>query len=77
MSLTVEELTFGYDQKAVLENVSFSAEDGELLAILGPNGVGKTSLFKCILGLEKKYRGKVALHRNPVSGQPKNTMKPM
>ena len=61
MSLTVEELTFGYDQKAVLENVSFSAEDGELLAILGPNGVGKTSLFKCILGLEKKYSGKVIL----------------
>ena len=61
MSLTVEGLSFGYDKKTVLNNVSFRAEDGELLAILGPNGVGKTTLFKCVLGLEKKYSGRVLL----------------
>lgn len=61
MSLWVEDLSFGYDRKPVLENVSFRAEDGELLAILGPNGVGKTTLFKCILGLERHYSGGVFL----------------
>ena len=61
MSLRVENLSFGYDKRPVLEEVSFSAEDGELLAILGPNGVGKTTLFKCILGLEKKYSGQILL----------------
>ena len=61
MSLIVNDLCFGYGQKDVLKNVSFRAEAGELLAILGPNGVGKTTLFKCILGLEKNYRGQVLI----------------
>ena len=50
MSLSVENLFFSYGQRAVLRDVTFSAEKGELLSVLGPNGVGKTTLFRCILG---------------------------
>ncbi len=57
MSLTVENLSFSYGKRAVLHEISFTAQAGELLAILGPNGVGKTTLFKCVMGLERRYTG--------------------
>ena len=59
MSLTVENLSFSYEKHEVLHEISFTAQAGELLAILGPNGVGKTTLFKCVMGLERRYAGKI------------------
>lgn len=59
MSLTVDSLSFAYGKHAVLKDVSFTADKGALLAILGPNGVGKTTLFKCVMGLVKGYTGKI------------------
>ena len=60
MSLTVENMSFGYGKHPVLHELTFTAEAGELLAILGPNGVGKTTLFKCVMGQERKYSGRIA-----------------
>ena len=60
MSLTVENLSFSYGKHPVLHELTFTAEAGELLAILGPNGVGKTTLFKCIMGQERKCSGRIA-----------------
>ncbi|MDI9457953.1 MAG: ABC transporter ATP-binding protein, partial [Bacillota bacterium] len=57
MSLKVKNLTFGYDERPVLKDVSFAVEENELLSILGPNGVGKSTLFRCILGLLQGYEG--------------------
>ncbi len=62
MSLVVEKLSFSYCTRSVLRDVSFCAEDGRLLAILGPNGVGKTTLFRCILGLLSHYTGDILLN---------------
>ena len=59
MNLSIENLSFGYGARTVLHEVSFTAQAGELLAILGPNGVGKTTLFKCILGLTRRYTGTI------------------
>ena len=59
MSLEVRELSFAYDERTVLNNMSFTAHSGEVLSILGPNGVGKSTLFKCILGLLPDYTGSV------------------
>lgn len=59
MSIVVEQLHFAYGQRSVLRGVSFSAEDGCLLAVLGPNGAGKTTLFRCILGLMSRYEGRI------------------
>ncbi|WP_182347172.1 ABC transporter ATP-binding protein [Tomitella gaofuii] len=52
MSLAIESGTFAYRRrKPVLRDVSFVLETGRILAILGPNGVGKTTLLRCMVGL--------------------------
>ena len=67
MSIKVENLSFAYGKKQVLKDISFHVEEGELLALIGPNGVGKTTLFRCILGIQnKKYEGHVYLHEKDI-----------
>lgn len=61
MSLSVENLCFSYGSRAVLRGVSFTAEEGELLAVLGANGAGKSTLFRCILGTLSVSGGTVTL----------------
>ncbi len=61
MSIVVENLSFAYDTHVVLNNVSFIAEENQLLSVLGPNGVGKTTLFRCILELLKGYTGSITV----------------
>lgn len=65
MMLEVKNLSCGYGQKQVLENVSFSADSGQILCLLGPNGVGKTTLFKAILGIIKLQSGRIWLDGRP------------
>lgn len=61
MTLDIKNVSFSYEDKAVLKNVSFSAGGGEIISILGPNGVGKSTLFKCILGFLKPQKGIVEI----------------
>lgn len=63
MTLEVDNLTFSYGKNLdnVLRDVSFSANEGDLLAVLGPNGVGKSTMFRCILGFLRNYSGYVSL----------------
>ncbi|MBQ0038317.1 MAG: ABC transporter ATP-binding protein [Clostridiales bacterium] len=58
MTITVENLSYSYKNQPVLKQVTFRAEPG-MTAVLGPNGVGKSTLFKCMLGLEKGYSGSI------------------
>lgn len=59
MSLLVENVSFSYGKRSVLHNVSFGVEKGEFLSVLGPNGVGKSTLFRCILGALAQYSGAI------------------
>lgn len=59
MGIEVKNLSFSYGDRPVLQDISFSVGEGELLSILGPNGVGKSTLFRCILGLLSGYTGEV------------------
>lgn len=59
MSIEVRDLSFSYGDRPVLHDISFSVGKGEFLSILGPNGVGKSTLFRCILGLLSGYTGQV------------------
>ena len=68
MSLSVRELTFSYQKTQVLSGVGFDANPGGLLAILGPNGVGKTTLFRCILGEQKRYSGTITVDGDNIRG---------
>ena len=61
MSIEVRELRFGYGSGEVLKGVSFTAETGELTSVIGPNGVGKSTLFRCMLGLLKGYQGSITV----------------
>ena len=52
MILEVQNGCFGYPkQKEVLHDINISLEAGHILSILGPNGIGKTTLLKCMIGL--------------------------
>lgn len=59
MSIEVKDLSFSYSERPVLHNINFSVGKGEFLSILGPNGVGKSTLFRCVLGLLSGYTGQV------------------
>ena len=59
MSIEVKNLSFAYGDRPVLHDISFSVGKGEFLSILGPNGVGKSTLFRCVLGLLSGYTGQV------------------
>ena len=61
MILNVEELSFLYRNHQVLQNVALEVNHGEIVAILGPNGVGKTTLLKCLNRIIKPKFGKIYL----------------
>ena len=58
--------TFGYNGRRVLEEISFGVEKGEVLVILGPNGVGKTTLLRCINHILKPSGGVVTVENRDV-----------
>ncbi len=53
MRIKVDNLSFGYDYRTVLKNVTFSLESGDFLVIVGNNGSGKSTLIKCLLGINR------------------------
>lgn len=60
MLLKVNGLSCGYDNRAVVENLNFEIGKGELWCILGANGIGKSTLFKTLLGLLHPIAGEVS-----------------
>jgi branched-chain amino acid transport system ATP-binding protein len=69
--LTIEGLRAGYGEAVVLPNLSLRLPDGEVLALLGRNGTGKTTLINSIVGVTRRFGGTVAL-----SGRDLTSMRP-
>ena len=57
--IEIKNLSAGYDNRTVLRNVNLTVYDRDFLGIIGPNGGGKTTLIKCILGLLKPTTGEI------------------
>lgn len=68
MSFSVKNLSFAYGEQEVLRNVSFSAKAGEIVSVLGPNGVGKSTMFRCILGFHRDYSGEIQISGRDAKG---------
>lgn len=61
MLLELDRVSCGYQTKVISSNISLQVESGEILSLLGPNGVGKTTLFKTVLGFLKILDGEIRL----------------
>lgn len=61
--LRVSNLTVAFDNKVVINDLSFELQEGEILAVIGPNGSGKTVLLKTLLGIIP-YQGKIEWAEN-------------
>jgi zinc transport system ATP-binding protein len=69
-AITLEDVTFGYDGTPVLTNVNLTIQPRDFVCVLGPNGGGKTTLLKLMLGLIEPQRGTVrVLGRGPAAAR--------
>jgi branched-chain amino acid transport system ATP-binding protein len=70
MMLQVDGLDLYYGDAQALDSISLGAEDGELVAIVGANGAGKTSLIRTIAGMERPRVGRITYRGHDITGLP-------
>ena len=70
MSLDVQHLTKRYAGRAVVQDVSFQVDDGELVALLGPSGSGKSTILRIVAGLTAAEGGRVEVDQVDVTALP-------
>jgi branched-chain amino acid transport system ATP-binding protein len=66
--LEVDRLSSGYGRAVVLHEVSLRLGEGEALAVLGRNGVGKTTLIDSLVGVTRRFTGQLALGGRDITG---------
>ena len=70
--LKVENLSFSVTEKdgrhEILSGISFDVKEGEMLVITGPNGGGKSTLAKVLMGIEKADSGRILLNGEDITG---------
>ncbi len=64
-AIEVKNLYFKYEKEWVLEDINFELEDKEFMAIIGPNGGGKTTLLKLLLGFLSPTKGEIKIYGKP------------
>ena len=68
--LEVNNISAGYGQIQVLWNASIQVKEKEIVALIGANGMGKSTLIKCITGMLKPRSGKVTFRGKDITGRP-------
>ena len=68
--LAVEGLSAGYGRAVVLSDIAFRLAEGEALAVLGRNGVGKTTLIDTLVGVTRRFAGSIALDGRDIAALP-------
>ncbi len=66
--LKIDHLNAGYGEAVVLSNISFTIAEGEALALLGRNGMGKTTLVNSIVGVTRRFGGSIKLDGRDITG---------
>lgn len=69
-TITFENVWKEYDERVVLEQVNLSLDDHEFLVIIGPSGVGKTTLLRMLLSQERPTRGRILIDGEPIAAEP-------
>lgn len=70
IALSFKDVSFAYQENSVLKNVSFFVKEGEFIGIIGPNGGGKTTLLKLIMGFLRPVDGQIEIfNKSPKSAQ--------
>lgn len=70
----IKNLSFSYNEKKVLNDISFTIKEGENLGIIGPNGCGKTTLLKEMTGILPINKGEVMLKGKPLTSYSKKNL---
>ncbi|APX72671.1 ABC transporter ATP-binding protein [Companilactobacillus allii] len=65
--IITENLSFAYKNKSIIGNVNLNVDPGQVLVILGPNGIGKSTLLNCLSGVLTKYNGKISVNEKDLS----------
>jgi len=68
--ISLENVSLSFDNRKILDNVSFKINQGQILGMLGPNGVGKSTIFNMITGLIKPDFGKIKFNGTDVVNYP-------
>lgn len=68
--ISVKNLAVSYGQSLVIPDLSFSAAPGEILGIVGRNGMGKSTLFRALIGMIPTRSGSIHLQDKEITGQP-------
>jgi lipopolysaccharide export system ATP-binding protein len=68
--ISMENISLSYGKRKILENVSFKINHGQILGMLGPNGVGKSTIFNLITGLIKPDYGEIKFNNTNVINFP-------
>tara|TARA_B100000073_G_scaffold204173_1_gene169332 strand:+ start:13 stop:789 length:777 start_codon:yes stop_codon:yes gene_type:complete len=65
-----QNVSLAYGNRLILDNISFKINEGQIFGMLGPNGVGKSTIFNLITGLIKPKHGKIKINGEDVSRYP-------
>lgn len=74
MSIIAENLSWKIGRKTIVDGVSFAAEPGKMLGLLGPNGSGKTSLLRLLAGLKQPHSGRILLENKELQSMPRQAI---
>jgi lipopolysaccharide export system ATP-binding protein len=70
LKISLQGVCKSYGQRTVVDQISLSVEQGEIVGLLGPNGAGKTTTFYLVTGLERPDRGRVCLNEREITRLP-------
>ena len=64
--LKLQNISLSFEKRLILENISFEINQGEIFGMLGPNGVGKSTIFNLVTGLIKPNSGEIIIRDEKV-----------